>query len=131
MGIFEAVRRAAAAEGELHPRWADAYPSLERNGLRGFADSERSGLVPMDTGHRLFLAASDSHPDWDLHITHAGDLDDFGIPRRKVVAQLGPGDHDVGDRVIRALRHPQVMQEMREMMKPAQPGEWWHHEVKV
>lgn len=126
MSLADLLRKRAATE--LHPRWADAYPSLERNGLHGFTDPDGDGMVHLETGHHLYLAASDSHPEWHLHITHDNDGPMAG---RKVIADLGPGDHDVGDRAIRALRHPQVMQGMRELMKPPQPGEWWNHGVKV
>jgi hypothetical protein len=123
VGISDLIRRRAAAE--LHPRWAAALPSLERYGLQGFVNPE-DGRVPMDTGHRLFLAASDAHPNWDLHITHR---DDGEMPARKVIAHLGPGEHDVGDRVMRALRHPEVMDGMRRLMQPPEEGEWWAHDV--
>jgi hypothetical protein len=80
----------------------------------------------MDTGHNLYLGASDSHPNWDLHITH--DVDG-PMGSRKVIAHLGPGDEGVGDRVMRALHHPDVMNGMRRLMVPPAPDEWWSHEV--
>lgn len=126
MSLADLLRKRASME--LHPRWAAAYPSLEKHALHGFTDPDGDGSVPMDTGHRLFLAASDGHPDWHLHVTHASDGD---MATRKVVADLGPGDEGVGDRVVKALGHPDVMQGMRRLMTPPQPGEWWQHSVKV
>lgn len=124
MGISDLIRKQAA---QLHPRWAEAYPSLERNGLQDFTDMD-DPRVRLETGHRLFLGASDAHPNWDLHITHDNDGE---WAKRKVIAHLGPGDSDVGDRVIRALRHPGVMDGMRRLMIPPGPEEWWNHEVRV
>jgi hypothetical protein len=131
MGIADLIRKRAEAERQLHPRWADAYPSLERNGLAGFTDPE-DGKVRLETGHHLYLAASDSHPDWHLHITHDNDYGESGwdLPRRKVIADLGPGDQGVGDRVVRAIGHPEVMQGMRRLMVPAEPDESWNHNVR-
>lgn len=143
MGISDLLRKQATAQ--LHPTWAAAYPSLARNGLHAFTDYDPesdsqgpfAGAVKMDTGHILHLGCSDREDGtpakWGLSITHRDDYgpEGWGFPARKVAVSLGEGDHDVGDRVVRALRHPEVMEGMRRLMQPPAPGEWWHHEVKV
>lgn len=131
--------RAEAGWPALHPSWATAYPSLARNGLHGFTDYDddhgHDGFIPLETGHRLYLAASapdeDRDAKWALHVSHDHDYErsEHGIPSRKVIADLGYGDEGVGDRVMQALRHPEVMKGMQRLMTPPKPGEWWNHEV--
>lgn len=151
MAVWDMIRTAAAGDDPLreralagwpalHPSWATAYPSLARNGLHAFTDYDEGhgheGFIHLETGHRLFLGASapdeDRDAKWSLHVTHDHDYHDpdrFNMPGRKVIAYLGQGDEGVGDRVMKALRHPEVMQGMRRLMTPPQPGEWWNHEV--
>lgn len=138
MSLADMIRKRAA---QLHLTWAEARPSLVRNGLQGFTDydpgDEHGGFIPLETGHHLYLGASDREDgtpaQWKLHITHDTDYQHakWGIPNRKVIADLGTGNHDVGDRVMKALRHPEVMKGMRRLMVPPQGDEWWNHEVSV
>lgn len=140
--------RAEAGWPALHPSWAAAYPSLARNGLHGFTDYDEGhghdGFVHLETGHRLYLGASapdeDRDAKWALHVTHDHDYEDpsngedsfyWGRPSRKVIADLGQGDEGVGDRVMEALRHPEVMKGMRRLMTPPAHHEWWNHNVDL
>jgi len=122
-----------AAAGALHPAWAEAYPSLEHNGLEKLTDDD-DPYLRLETGHRIALGASGEDPtSWSLHVTHDRDHEtsDYVIPGRKVIAYLGTQNEGVGDRVMQAMRHPKVMEGMRRLMTPARPGEYWAHEVDL
>jgi hypothetical protein len=121
MGAFEAIRRAAAG-------WMD-----EDEHMQGIAEGVRSmkarGLVPQshpendnpgatyDTGHHIETLLGGEDGKWTSYITHNADKP--GV-NRVIVAEHGDlgGDHTrLGDAVHVMLRHPQVMQSMREMMQ--------------
>lgn len=129
MTAWDLIRQAAS--GPLHPAWEEAYPSLEKNGLGKLTDDD-DPFIHLETGHRMALGASGENPtSWTLHVSHDRDHEEseYGIPGRKVVAYLGTRNEGVGDRVMQALRHPEVMKGMRRLMTPAQPGEYWSHDV--
>ena len=129
MTAWDMIR--TAAYGPLHPAWEEAYPSLEKHGLTKLTDDDEP-FMRLDTGHRIHLAASGEDPtSWMLHVTHRHDIDssEFGIPGRVVRAYLGTQNEGVGDRLMKALGHPEVMKGMRRLMTPPQPGEYWSHDV--
>jgi hypothetical protein len=118
MGISDLIRRQAAAEDER--RWERAWPSLERNGL--VSPTEGPGYARFETGHSVIIPYSHGSGQWRMWVSHDSDPDD----QRLVIANLGPGDEDVGERAASALRSPHVLRSMREQMIPGaeDDGTW-------
>lgn len=119
MGAWDMIRQAAAGMPSPEERYEAYRPSFERNGLHAMVDPEGSGFMHLESGHRLLPVLHDDHPGWDLHVGHESDPD----LRRKVTVSLGDGDHDVGDRIVRALRRPEVLRSMRDQMNPGTGGD--------
>ena len=69
-----------------------------------------------DTGHRMDNTLDPDTGDWTTYVTHDSD------PKYNRLIQVSHGDlggdHSrLGEAVVSALRHPQVMQSMREQMQ--------------
>lgn len=118
MSIFEALLRAAAALPSPEERYETYRPSFERNGLRAMIDPEGDGFLHLESGHTVLPTMHSENPDWTLHIHHGSDP----MLTRKVTVHLGPGDNDVGDRIVKSLRRPDVMASMRDQMTGS--GTW-------
>lgn len=110
MGISDLLRKRAASEDAA--RWERARPSLERN---GFSSRDHGlGVASTETGHTLITQYHHDGGQWRLWSLHDSD----GGANRKVIADLGPGDHDVGERAMAAMRRPGFLQAMRDQMEP-------------
>lgn len=53
---------------------------------------------------------------WVLH-------GDKPVHEKGIIASLGPGDEDVGERAVAAMRHPDVLRSMRDQMDPRTDGD--------
>jgi hypothetical protein len=118
MGISDLLRKRAATEDEQ--RWERARPSLERNGITSRSDG--LGIAHLETGHTVITPWNHSEGQWKLRVLHDSDPES----RRHIVVGLGPGDEDVGDRAVAAMRRPHVLQSMRDQMTPGaeEDGTW-------
>ena len=112
MGLFfdDALRATAMTEDQ--ERWERARPSLERNGF--MSRDHGLGVASTETGHSLITQYHHGSGQWRLWSLHDSDSG----ANRKIVAELGPGDHDVGDRAMNAMRRPGFLQSMRDQMEP-------------
>ena len=112
------MRKRAAAEDA--DRWERARPSLERNGITSRSDG--LGIAHTETGHTLITPWNHSEGQWKLRVLHDSDPEN----RRTISASLGPGDDDVGERAMAALRRPDVLRAMRDQMVPGaeNDGTW-------
>lgn len=117
MGISDLMRKRAASEDA--DRWERARPSLERNGITSRSDGP--GIAHLETGHTLITPWNHDQQQWKLVITHG----DHPIHERGIVIGLGPGDEDVGERAVAAMRHPHVLQSMRDQMTGTENDGTW------
>lgn len=117
MGVSDLLRKRAANENEQ--RWERARPSLERNGLTSRSDG--LGIAHLESGHTVITPYAHEQGQWRMWVMHEDDPD----YQRKIIADLGPGDEDVDERAVAALRHPQVLRSMREQMRPGEADESW------
>ena len=121
MGLFfDDAFRATAGMTEDEERWERARPSLERNGITSASDG--LGIAHTETGHTVITPWNHDQRQWRLHIIHDSDPGNV----RHLSVNLGPGDEDVGERVMAAMRRPQVLQSMRDQMQPGaeEDGTW-------
>jgi len=120
VGLFfdDALRATAMTEDE--ERWERARPSLERNGITSRSDG--LGIAHTETGHTIITPWNHNRQQWRLHVFHDSDPGNA----RHISVDLGPGDEDVGERAMAAMRHPQVLQSMRDQMTPGaeEDGTW-------
>jgi hypothetical protein len=120
VGLFfdDALRATAMTEDQ--ERWERARPSLERNGITSRDDG--LGIAHLETGHTIITPWNHDQRQWKLLVTHG----DHPVHRKGIIVSLGPGDHDVGERAMAAMRRPQVLQSMRDQMIPGteEDGTW-------
>ena len=110
MSISDLIRKRAATEDEQ--RWERARPSLERNGITSRFDG--LGVAHLETGHTLLTPYDHARGQWKLVILHGN----HAVHQKGIIGGLGPGDEDVGERAMGVMRHPAVMQAMRDQMNP-------------
>lgn len=115
MGISDLLWKRAAIEDEQ--RWERARPSLERNGITSRSDG--LGIAHLETGHTVITPWNHDQGQWRMHVLHDSDPES----RRRVIVDLGPGDEDVGERAVAAMRRPEVLRSMRDQMDPAADGD--------
>lgn len=118
MGSWNMIRQAAGglSEDEHLQAIRDGAQSLKERGLLPGSAPPLSTESKFDTGHYVDHVLDGRNGNWETYITHDSDL--HGINRAIVLhhGDLG-GDHSrLGEAVHRALRHPDVMQSMREQM---------------
>jgi hypothetical protein len=126
MGAWDRIRRAAAGgmEEDEHVRAIDdGMNSLKQHGLlHPGADVRGQPSMSFDTGHRVESVLSPDNGAWTTYVTHDSD------PDLRSVIEINHGDlggqHSrLGEHVVRALRHPDVMGAMRAQMPPEDPAE--------
>jgi len=119
MGAFEAIRRAAAGwmGEEEHLRGIeDGVNSLKARGmLPQSAPARQQPGTNYDTGHYVGSVLGGEDGKWTTYIGHDSD------PAHHRIVQIEHGDlggdHSrLADSLLASLRHPQVMQSMREQM---------------
>lgn len=126
MGTWDMIRMAAAGEGP-DERVERARPGLERHGLGGLASGD--GTVHLDTGHELRATVFGDKPDWILGVGHPANPDLM----HHLTVHLGTVPEHVGDRIVHALGHPDVMKAMRMQMTPGGPdwgNDWRTDDMK-
>jgi hypothetical protein len=118
MGISDLLRKRAASEDEQ--RWERARPSLERNGITSRSDG--LGIAHLETGHTVITPYNHDEGQWKLRVLHNSDPANM----RSLSVGLGPGDDDVGERAVAAMRQPHVLRSMQEQMTPGSEndGTW-------
>jgi hypothetical protein len=121
MALWDMIRTAATgrwlSEEEHLQGIEDGVNSLKARGMlpQGHPPREQPGAT-YDTGHQVESVLSGDHGNWTTYITHHGDPE----INRAVAIEHGDlgGDHSrLGDALHSALRHPEVMQSMRELMQ--------------
>lgn len=124
MGLFfeDAFRASASYLDEATRRRAAAAPSFERTGLTH--PHFGPGVADFEGGHQLTAVAPNGQPGdtgWKAVIHHAANEPDTA---RTVHLHVGHGDEDAGERIMAALRHPQVLRAMQEQMRPGPEDGW-------
>ena len=117
---WDRIRRAASgrmlSEDEHVRGIRDGYDSLKRRGLvHPGADSLGQPGVTFDTGHYV-APVMDGMGRWTTYVSHNAD------PHLSRIVQIEHGDlggdpSRLADHLTKAMRHPEVMQSMREQMQ--------------